>query len=465
MLMLYGRRRLGKTYLLQRFFAGTPGDPPKPHCYFLADQTTAPSQRLQLATEVLAALPDAGVSAGDLAVSWNQILRHVSAHARANTDTPRQRFALILDEFPYLVAQSPELPSVLQAWWDREGTHAPLLVVLCGSQLGAMAALGTENAPLFGRFTAGTFRLGPLRYDEIAAFYDGSPAYTDVADRLLMYGVLGGTPRYHALVDTSRPPADEIVALLLRPRGALEGEVGYLLGSEQIRDPAPYNATLAAIAGGATGFGDILTLSGAERGVLSFYLRTLIDLGWVRRELPFEETSEKRGLYQIADPFLWFWYRFVQPLAPSLPFADPAALYQSRVAPFLSDYMGRYVFEAICGQWLQRHAASTLALDLAGAGRWWSRDGQVEMDILARRADGGYLLGECKWSRNSPVGVEVYARLLAKAERLPDARIRQEPKYVLFSVGGFTGDLTTLARDRRNRLHLVGPDALLPPTG
>ena len=121
MLLLYGRRRLGKTFLLQRYFtAGVDGDRhEKPHCYFLAEQSTAASQRLTLARQLIAALPSEGVSAEDIAVSWNALLRYASQQS-VGRKKGTGRFALILDEFPYLVAQTPELPSILQAWWDRE---------------------------------------------------------------------------------------------------------------------------------------------------------------------------------------------------------------------------------------------------------------------------------------------------------------------------------------------------------
>jgi hypothetical protein len=167
MLMLYGRRRLGKTYLLQRYFAGgvSGNEAPRPHCYFLAEQTTAAAQRAMLAQELLGALPGDGVAPEELAISWNALLRHVSQHAQSR-NPEAGRFALILDEFPYLVEQTPELPSILQAWWDRDAAHAPLFVILCGSQLSAMAALGSESAPLFGRFNAGIFQLEPLSYRE-----------------------------------------------------------------------------------------------------------------------------------------------------------------------------------------------------------------------------------------------------------------------------------------------------------
>lgn len=464
MLLLRGRRRLGKTYLLQRFFAGAPGETPRPHCYYLADQTTAASQRLQLAEQVLSALPDEGITAAELAVSWNQILRYISSAARtAPAAGGKERFGLILDEFPYLVQQTRELPSILQSWWDRDGVHAPVFIVLCGSQLSAMEALGAESAPLFGRFTAGNFLLDPLHYDDVSSFYRESPLY-GVADTLTMYGVLGGTPRYHALVDTNRAAQDEIVDLLFRPRGALEGEVSFLLGSEQIRDPAPYNAVLAAIAQGHTQFGDIQSHSGTERSPLSFYLKTLQTLGWVQRDLPFEETSEKRALYEVADPFLAFWYRFVQPLASALSFSDPAALYKAQVQPLLPEYMGRHVFEEVCHQWLRRNAVTRLGMVVEEAGRWWSRDGQLELDVMARLAgERAYLFGECKWSQNRSIGTNVYTTLVSKVARLPEARYRHDPRYVLFSVGGFTPELIAVAADPANHLTLVDGNDLLQP--
>ena len=459
MALLYGRRRLGKTYLLQRFFtAGASGsEPPKPHAYFLAEQTTAAAQRTALADEVLAALPDPGVTVEELAVSFNAILRHVSRHAGTE-----QRFGLVLDEFPYLVEQTPELPSILQSWWDREGIHANVFVVLCGSQLSAMASLGAESQPLFGRFNAGILLLPPLRYDEVAGFYLDRPLY-GLRDTLTMFGVFGGTPRYHALVNAARPMDEEIVDLLLRPSSPLENEVRFLLGSQQIREPAPYNAVLGAIANGATQFGRIQQLTGTERGSLSFHLRTLLDLGWIRREASYGETTERRVLYRIADPFLAFWYRFVAPLASAVQFADPYQVFRDRVAPHLADYMGLHVFETISAQWLQRHGRDRLGLSLRDVLRYWSRDGRTEIDLVAEVEGGTLLFGECKWNEARPLGTSVYADLRAKVAGLPEAKWRDGAQYVLFALGGFAPELVALAADPDNRLHLVdGPD-LLPP--
>jgi len=461
MMLLYGRRRLGKTYLLQRYFTGgvSGNDTLRPHSYYLAEQTTAAAQRTLLARQLLADLPFGGATEEEIAVSWNALLRYVSQQASIRAkDTGR--FALILDEFPYLVEQTPELPSILQAWWDREGTHVPLFVVLCGSHLSAMTALGKESAPLFGRFNAGIFHLDPLSYADVACFYSDSPHY-GVKETLLMYGVLGGTPRYHALVDPTRSATDEIITLLMQPRAILENEVRFLLGSEQIREPAPYNAVLGAIANGETQAGGIQNLIGVEKASLSFYLRTLQELGWIRREFPFGEKSERRALYRIADPFLSFWYRFVAPLSSALQFSDPSVLYESRVAPYLSDYMGNFVFEDICSQWLRRHAHERLGLTVRQMARYWSRDGRTEIDIVAELDDEAFLFGECKWRSDSVARMGDYASLQAKVASLPEARWRNKPLYLLFAVGGFAPDLQELAADPNERLILVSGADLL----
>lgn len=462
LLLLYGRRRLGKTYLLQRYFTGgvTGEERERPHCYYLAEQTTAVSQRVALAEQLLSSLPSEGVTVEEISVSWNALLRYASQSSRSGF-TRDGRFALILDEFPYLVEQTPELPSIIQAWWDREGIHSPVFIVLCGSQLSAMAALGSESAPLFGRFNAGIYLLEALSYYDVASFYANSSVYGIVED-LLMYGVLGGTPRYHALVDPTQPPADEIVTLLMQPRAILENEVRFLLGSEQIRDPAPYNAVLGAIAGGETQFGHIQNLIGVERSTLSFYLRTLQELGWIRREYPFGEQSDRRALYRIADPFLAFWYRFVAPLASALQFSDPREIYRDRVQPRLADYMGGAVFEGICAQWLRRFALDNLGLRIKEMGRYWNRDGSIEIDILAELDNGGYLIGECKWRADTWMRLNDYSALQAKIAGLPEKRWRNEPARILFSVGGFAPELIALAADPSERLFLVSGSDLLP---
>lgn len=447
--LLYGRRRLGKTFLLQHFFADTP------HAYHLADQSTPGLQRLALAQTWLEALPDVGVAPEEIALTWNTLLRFLTQALRGRTE----RFGLILDEFPYLIQQTPELPSILQAWWDREGCQLPLFLVLCGSHLSTMVALGVQTAPLFGRFNAGILKLEPLSYADCAQFYqDGD--YT-TAETLTLYGLLGGTPRYHALLDRSQPLPAAVCDLLLRPGAPLESEVQFLLGSEQIRDPAPYHATLTAIARGQTQAGQIANTTGIEVSGLSYYLNRLVELDWIQRSRPFDERSDRRALWEIRDPFLTFWYRLVYPRQSALAFTPVEAVWSEQLGPQLSGYMGQYVFEKICHQWLRENGRTQLGATILDAGRWWSRNSQMELDIVARLDSGAFLFGECKWAQAGPVGADVLTTLMEKVMRLPEASWRERPRYVIFSGSGFTPELEALATTSPIPLTLIGSAQLL----
>lgn len=217
-------------------------------------------------------------------------------------------------------------------------------------------------------------------------------------------------------------------------------------------------------ASGETQFGRISQFTGTDRGKLSFYLRTLNELGWIKKELPFDENSERRALYRVADPFLAFWYRFIAPLTSALQFSDPEYLYRQKIAPFLSDYMG-HVFEDICFQWLQRNAFDRLNCRVLRAGRYWSRDGQTKIDLMAALEGGNCLFGECKWGEHGMIGLDIFARLQAKVHALPQQVYRQNPVYVIFSTGDFAPELLHLASDSANRLYLIGQKELLyvPP--
>jgi AAA+ ATPase superfamily predicted ATPase len=446
--LVFGRRRLGKTYMLQRFLASRDA----PRCYYLADQSTAETQRWALAGRLLEAFPTSGLEPREISVSWNSLLRFFGARAKEMKGLGKA--VLVLDEFPYLVAQTPELPSVLQAWWDEEGSHVPAFLVLCGSQLSVMSALANQTAPLHGRFNAGRIRLEPMSYLDVAEFYADAPWYGP-KEKLFMYGAFGGTPRYHALVDPGQAWDEQIVDLLLRPGAPFEGEARTLLVSEQIRDPAPYNAILGAIARGCTRHGEIQNATGIHGPAITHPLNVLQELEWVKRERSFGEASDGKSIYRIADPFFLFWYRFGAPLASALQFEDPMEVFREKVAPRLPDYMGWSVFEDVCAQWLRRRARSEFGLSIASTARYWSRDGRTEIDLIAELEDGRKLFGECKWSSNAPLGVGVFAELRAKVEGLSDASWKEGAEFVLFSLGGFTEDLRTIAGANGAALHLV----------
>lgn len=440
--LLYGRRRVGKTYLLQHFLRD------KPKAYFLAAQTSLAENMLQLAESVLAASPENGYSTADLP-TFNSILHFISRTAK------EKRLAIVLDEFQYLLEQDQSLPSQIQAWWDTEGIRSNVFLVLCGSHLGIMEGLGGAQQPLFGRFTF-RYKLPPMRYYDIAQFYEFSN-YSS-RDKLTAYGVLGGTPRYHALVRPGAGLGQNIRDIILSPLGTLHNEPEVLMSSSQVRDPAPYNAALRAISSGCTRFNDIAQCVESSSPQLSFYLRGLLELEWITREYPFGEKSDKRTIYKIADNFLLFWYRFVATLRSQLEMQAVDQVYDARVQPYLNDYMGRYVFEDICIQYLKEHAVARHGLQIMDAGRYWSRDGSIEIDIVGDLEDNRTLACECKWS-SAPVGVGVYYELMRKVSLLPPPRNARSTQYMLFSAAGFDENMRETAA--RDEVILVSGDDFL----
>jgi len=442
--LLYGRRRVGKTYLLQHFLSGA-----RPHAYFLASAMSLADNLAQLAQALLAAYPHAtGVTAADLPT-----LRSVlQFHEQAARET---RFALVLDEFQYLVAQDPSIPSQIQAWWDTTGIRSQAYLVLCGSHIGMLEALAGASQPLYGRFTVRQ-RLRPMHYDDTALFYQSDK--WSIRDKLIAYGALGGTPKYHATFSDRQTLGANIIRHVLSPDGLLHAEPEVMIASSSIRDPAPYNSILHAIAQGETRRSHIEQRTGLTHSQFGFHAQSLMEMEWIEREAPFGDVSGKRSLFRITDPFIHFWYRFVSSLASELEFRETAEVYESRVEPYLNDYMGRYVFEDICLQYLKKFGASRHGLQIRNAGRYWSRDGSLEVDLLGRLEEGGILACECKWS-SSPIGVGVYYDLIRKCALLPPPIGSGPFRYALFSAAGFAADLLETAA--RDDVVLVSADDLI----
>jgi hypothetical protein len=365
----------------------------------------------------------------------------------------------VLDEFGYLAQADTSVPSVLQAVWDQDATASELKLVLCGSELGTMSRLDDYGAPLHGRFDwAEQFR--PLDYYDAGRFLDAAApagAGYSVRDKLIAYGIYGGSGRYLAEIDPSVPLGVNVATQLLNPSGIFHREGETLIRQERdIRDLSGYNAVLAAIAAGATDWSEIVNQSHIESKSLSGYLARLQQLGWVLQELPFGE-DRRRGIYRLADNILKFWYRYVFRYRSALQIARPADAWRQLVEPELSDYMGRFVLEDVVRQHVARFAGRYGLPMVVGMGRWWSRSHDVEIDLVAELQDGSYLFGEVKWGK-SPMPLAELFRLQRKVDAVPHADWRAKPRYALFSVGDFDDRLVAAATDEG--VLLVGGEGL-----
>lgn len=434
--LVYGRRRLGKTYFLQDFFKGKRG------VYFLAASSTSLENLTELLDQIRRAFPDRQDATLENYPTWRTGLRLLCELAH---DEP---LLVVLDEFGYLSSADPAIPSILQAVWDRDARDTRLKLILCGSELGTLASLDDYGAPLHGRFDW-VERFQSLDYYDAGRFLAAAaPAQGGYSDRekLTAYGIYGGSGRYLAALDPGRPLAENVAWQLLDPSGVFHREGETLIRQERdIRDDSGYNAILAAIAGGATTFDKIGARAHIGSKSIANYLSKLQQLGWIEQETPFGEDA-RRSIYRLADNMLSAWYRWVFRYRSALQITPPDQAWRQFVEPDIPDYMGRFVFEKVSHEHIKRfYTRYNLPLILE-IGRWWSRKGDVEIDLVARLKDGSYLFGSCKWA-SSPVKVSELADLQAKVKMIPHNEWKERPRYVLFSGGDFDPKLKAVAED------------------
>lgn len=433
--ILYGRRRVGKTELLRAFCQG------KPHAFFVAT-LSSDSDQLAAFSQVVWAFTHDGALEGFTFPTWE-------AAFRALADLPG-RPIVVMDEFTYLISGNSAIPSILQKVWDESLSSTGIMLVLCGSYVGMMEReVLAYQAPLYGRRT-GSYLLPPLQLPAAAAFF---PGYSPV-QKIEAWAVLGGMPYYLRAFSDRADIFDNIRSQVLDVQGPLYSEPQLLL-MEELREPRNYFSILRAIAQGSTRLNEIAQTAGVGTGAITArYLDTLQQMRVVRRAVPATESrpeKSRKGIYQIADPFLRFWFRFVHPYRGSLDLGLADAVLAQRVKPAFDQFVG-YAFEDASREHLARLArAGELPFLPERIGAWWNGGGE-EIDVVAvSDAENSLLVGECKWWVQ-PVGVKVLADLQRKAQTLASIGSWSRIHAVLFSKTGFTPDLEAIAAAQAVRL-------------
>ena len=415
--IIYGRRRVGKTALISRFCQD------KPHVFFTGLESSAKENLQNFSRSIY----ETNGNSGDAPV-YTDFAAAFRAVAEMATD---KQIVLVIDEYPYLAAAYPGISSLLQRIIDHEFQNTKMFLILCGSSMSFMEnqVLGAKS-PLFGRRT-GQIRLMPLCFAEIAPFH---PQYSR-EELALIYGIVGGIPLYLRQIGNELPLANAIKQNILEPSAYLFEEPTNLL-KQEVREPSGYNAIVQAIATGSTKLNQIATKTGLETSAAVGYLKNLMALSIVKRETPLGEKNSRHSIYRIADPLFRFWYRFVPRHYSQLQNGMTEAVYR-QIEPYFADYMGG-AFEDICLEWLwAQNADERLPFAFAEAGRWWGTDkrtkSQVEIDILAQKGNEATIFCECKW-RNELVDVDVLDSSQEKSGLFPHLC-----KYwYVFSKSGFT---------------------------
>ncbi len=434
MLILYGRRRIGKTELLRHFCA------PHEHLYFTADLTSEKDQLRQISEVLNRGFKDPYLAAQPFS-SWEGFFVYVITRASITNKI------IVFDEFPYWCMVNPAVPSILQKVWDEHASASDVFLILCGSYMSYMEKeILSAKSPLFGRRT-GQLLLEPLQYEDVKGFLPGAAE----ADRVYAYSILGGSPAYLTRFRDSRSILENIREEICDKNAYLYAEPRFLL-MEELQNPAVYFALLKAMSFGKAQLNEITQEAGiGDVQKANKYLSVLRELGIIRREVPVTEKmphKSRKGIYLLNDNFFRFWFRYILPNQSFLNDGDLDYVLNQKIAPTLDEFTGP-VFESICLQRLKvLNRDSELSFKAVRLGRWWQ--GGEEIDIVGLDEEGSFLFCECKLTRK-PMGVSILKALEGKAAGFAAA----EKKYfALFCRSGFEEGLKIEAGRRKDVLLL-----------
>jgi len=379
LLVLYGRRRVGKTRLIKEFIQE------KPHIYFLCDRTLEIELQRRMQSAIGLSLRDPLLEGMEFR-DWEALFRYWLDRADFS-----QKIILIIDEFQYLARANPAFPSILQRLWDEHLKSYNLFLILCGSLIRMMytSTLSYES-PLYGRRT-GQMRLEPLSFLDVRTFLP----HLCFQELMAFYSVTGGVPRYIEILDPEKDIFENIERFILDKNQYLYAEPRFIL-NEEVTETATYFSILRVIAEGEHKIGKIASRLRLSPPNLTRYFEVLIDLGILQRQVPITEEQpqkSKKGLYFIRDPFFRFWFRYVFPFQSQLEIENREYVLGKIRTDF--SYLQASTFESIAGDLLAEWNKQDLPpFSPEKWGRWWSRNQEIDL-VALNTPSKEILFGEC----------------------------------------------------------------------
>lgn len=452
LLILYGRRRVGKTRLLTYFIEQEAIDTP---FYWMATTQNSATQLRDFSQHIyrydprFPRPPAKTFSYSD----WEEAFQQLGDIA-----TQRETSTLfVLDEFSYILRNDPSITSILQRVWDHQLSQIPQLkMILTGSLIGMMQReIFSYQAPLYGRATS-QIRLRPLPYGALVELFP----QRDAMERMAIYAVTGGVPAYIERF-TRRPTFTRALKEVCLETGSIMLSDPALILNEQLSDPQTYESILSTIAWGFHQWKDIAKMTGVSETSLGHFLKTLIELELIERRDPvLAKPTGKRGRYYLSDPFLRFYYRFIVPNLAPIDRGNVGPVVD-KLTSELRAFIGTHVFEYLAKEWVWSAAMTDkLPFQPSEVGSYWRvyRGEGVQLDVVAtNKREKQLLIGECKWGAGK-VGVSVLNDLMRRSQRMPQVKEGWQTTYALFAREGFSQVLVEEAE--REGVMLITADNL-----
>ena len=447
--VIYGRRRIGKTTLIKQFIKS------KTAFYFLATKEVE-SQSMKRFAGVIARTTGNSVMQKAAFSDWLDLFQAVADYK------PNEKKVLVIDEFPYLVKVNDSFPSILQNAWDEILKDSNVMLILCGSLISMMKkhALSYES-PLYGRRTA-QMRIAPLPFTTV--YENQKLSFEEAAEQ---YSITGGVPKYMEFFSDGQPLYEQIKENVLSKNGFLYEEPNFLL-TDEVQVPTNYFSIIKVIADGNHKLGTIAGILGLETSALTPYLKTLSELGFIEKQVPVtEKNAEKtrKGLYFISDNFLRFWFRYVYPYKGELELDNTQISLDELDKDFKEKFVA-FAYEDICKEIFAR-LCSDKAIDFTPSkiGSYWLNDksGNTQIDVMAVDTVNKRLFaGECKY-HNQPIDADVYFELVKKVDNSSEIKSAFKDYtviYGVFSKSGFTSRMTDINNSNPN-LFLINETSIV----
>lgn len=431
LVILYGRRRVGKTTLISEFIKN------KNALFFLASEESE-IQNQKIFKEKAAEFISSDLLKHADVKNWDTIFKAImDTHFESKP-------IIVLDEFQYIGKSNPSFPSVFQRIWEEILKDKDVMVILCGSLISMMESQTLDySSPLYGRRTA-QIRLKQIKFRDYGAFFQKKTQ----RELIELYAITGGVPKYIELFVDDTDLYTAIQNNILNTSSYLYDEPYFLL-QQEISEIGTYFSIIKTIAAGKSKLSAIATALEIKQTSLTKYLKTLVNLDILEREVPItidNPEKSKKGLYKIKDNYLRFWFAFIYPNRSFIESGNSQIVMNKIRQNLISGHIA-YVYEDICrekmwalngnGQW---------PFTFMKVGRWWDKNHEIDIVALDPN-EGNIILGECKYWEHE-VGVSVLRDLEKKADYVEWRKDRRQIWYILFSVSGFSNELEEIARSR-----------------
>lgn len=429
LVILYGRRRIGKTSLIKEFGKN------KDIIYFLATEESE-KQNIEVFKNLVAEKLKNDILLSTKIDSWEVLFKIL-------IENNKEKKVIVIDEFQYLGKINTAFPSIFQKIWDEILKDKNIMVILCGSLINMMESQTLNyNSPLYGRRT-GQIKLKQIPFSHYKEFFNSKITEKQLIEK---YAITGGVPKYIESFKEINDIYVEIKENIMNKQSYLYEEPSFLLQNE-VSEVGSYFSIIKSIAMGNRKLGNIASNLSVSPTNLSKYLQTLINLDILERKVPITEENpekSKKGQYKIKDNFISFWFQFIYPNRAFLEIEKEEIVLNKIKANFIDNHVS-FVYEDICREKMwDLNVNKKLSMTFDKLGRWWNNE--QEIDIVGIDSKGNDIIfGECKYYANKLMDVKTFYDLKEKAKQVEWKKEDRNEKYILFSINGYTKELKELA--------------------